>query len=164
MSLQNMGENHFTASEMQDIDVHLQAIEQIIAAKAVGLTSEERQKYGSIGEKNKLFVNKVHDFVQNHPQHLAPDVNWSDFEQDYQSRQFLETRMQRMQTLVEMMQNNKILHDHDNYSDSLAYYEYIQYRSNRGVAGAVQLAQELKQFFMRTNKDTKIDDSASPTT
>lgn len=164
MSIQNMGKNHFTTTEMQDIDSHLQAIEAIFATKTVGLTAEERQKYGSINEKNKLFVNKVHDFVQSYPQHLAPDVDWAEFQQDYQSRQFLETRMQRIQTLAETIYNNKILHDYDNFSDALAYYDYIQYRENRGVAGAAQLVQELKQFFAKAPREDKNDDTTNTTT
>ena len=151
MSLFNLGEIHMSNSEMQQLDNLISQVESIILPKSVGLTSQQRQELGSINEKNKLFVNKVSDFMENHPQHNTTDINISQFKEDFQSREFLETRISRLQNLIDMMTNHKILHDHDNYKDALAYYDYLQFRAKRGVAGVSQLVMELKQFFPRTS-------------
>ena len=151
MALLNLAANSLTPNEMQALDALISQVETIILQKAIGLTPQQRQELGSINEKNKLFVNKVWDFMQNHPQHNTQDIDIQNFEKDFDAREFLETRISRLQNLVDMMTNTKILHDHDNYQDALGYYDYLQFRAKRGVAGASQLVAELKQFFPRTS-------------
>jgi hypothetical protein len=162
MALFNLGNVHLSASEMQALDSLITQVEAIILPKSVGLTPQQRQELGSINEKNKLFVNKVADFMENHPQHNTQDIDIIQFKEDLNSREFLETRISRLQNLVDMMTNSKILHDHDNYQDALGYYDYLQFRSKRGIAGVSQLVAELKQFFPRTSTgNTNTNDSSS---
>lgn len=165
MALLNFGNIHLTETETQALDALISQIETIILPKSVGLTAQQRQELGSINEKNKLFVNKVWDFMQNHPQHNTQDIDTVEFKRDFDAREFLETRISRLQNLVDMMTNSKILHDHDNYQDGLAYYDYLQFRAKRNIAGVSQLVSELKQFFPRTsNNNNNNSDNSLDTT
>ena len=84
--MKNMIRTHLTAAERQAIEDLVAQIEDKLAGKTVVLTEEERKQYGAINEQNKLFVNKVRDYRQSNPAMSAPDVDWDEFELDYQSR------------------------------------------------------------------------------
>jgi hypothetical protein len=60
------------------------------------------------------------------------------------------------------MQSTQILHDYDNYQDSLTNYAYAQYRKGAGEPGYTELVAELKQFFPRTKKTTPETPDVTP--
>jgi hypothetical protein len=97
-----------------------------------------------------LFVNKVHDYCKSQPALCSPDVDWQEFDADYQDRRILETRMQRLQSILEVLQNAKILHDYDNYQNALTDYSYTQYKKETEQGGYLTKFNELKQFFPRS--------------
>ena len=134
------------------IDEHIQAIEEILEGKVGSLDGEERVRFGRINEKNKLLVNKVYDFNKNQPNLSSPDIDWDEFESDYKARVFLETRISRFSNIIYKMESTKILHDYDNYEDSLKDYAYTQYKISANEDGYTVKAAELKQFFSRTGK------------
>ncbi|MBK7690281.1 MAG: hypothetical protein IPK62_14455 [Bacteroidetes bacterium] len=59
MAVQNIIEQHFTAVQKADIDMHLDALAALFLANSRNATPEDKDKYGSINETNKLLVNKV---------------------------------------------------------------------------------------------------------
>ena len=126
-------------------------LEGVLDGKLIDLTEEERVKYGSINEQNKLLVNKVTDYRNNSPALSSPDVDWAEFESDYEARQFLEGCIGRLSALVRKMQSTKILHDNDNYQDALDDYSYAQYKRGAGSSDYGEKVSELRQFFNRAN-------------
>jgi hypothetical protein len=46
-----------------------------------------------------------------------------------------------------MLEDFKIVHDYDNYQDSLTDYRFTQYKSSTNVPGFTEKADYLKQFF-----------------
>jgi patatin-like phospholipase/acyl hydrolase len=151
MPLNDLIQLHYTAAEIAAIDPAFTTIENTIFAKSKNLTPEERNEYGSINEQNKLHVNKVRDYRNTQPALSSPDVNWVEYEADWQDRNFLETRMQRLASLNEMMKDAKILHDHDNYKNALVDHAYTQYKAETEATGGYTTKyEELKQFFPNT--------------
>lgn len=138
-----------SAQDMQDIDQYLAKIEQIIFGKMVSLTGEERQRYASVNEQNKLFINKIKAFRESNPNspNISQDIDWTAFEEDYQKREFLETRLSRLESLAYDFKSSKIAHDYRNMQDSLLFYRYSEYCASAKKSGAVELYNELKQFF-----------------
>jgi hypothetical protein len=130
--MNNLIETQMTDTERGKIDDLINQLEAALTDKLTALTEEERVRYGSINEQNKLLVNKVRDYRQNQPLMSAPEVDWNEFENDYQSRAFFESRASRLASLVYRMQSTKILHDHDNYQDALRDYAYAQYKKGAG--------------------------------
>jgi uncharacterized FlgJ-related protein len=157
MALHNLGKNHLVAAEKTQVTTLLGQMEQALAGKITDLSAEDRKKYGSINEQNKLFVNKVMDYHSTQPQHSAPEIDWTEFSADYESRKFWEGVALRLSSLVRQIESTKILHDYDNYQDSLADYSYTQYRSARNIPGAADKEEALKQFFPRTASEKPID-------
>lgn len=159
MPLNNLIQNKLTDADKTKVDSLLAELEALLAPKLVGLSPEDRQKYGAINEQNKLFVNKIEDFVTNQPLHNPSEVDWEEFKKDYIARKFLETRANRLTALAYQMNSTKMLHDYDNYQDSLAYYEYASYRASRNIPGASEIYNELKQFFAKSRTDANDTDS-----
>ena len=136
-----------TDAEVATIRTSMNAIKTILAPKFVNLEPEDRQKFGSINEKNKLVINKVLDFRKTQESLSSPDVDWVEFEKDHESRAFLQGIMMRIDNLNLGLNSSKILHDWDNYQASLTDYDYTKYKEATGALGFQAKAAEIKQFF-----------------
>jgi hypothetical protein len=156
--MKNVIQTQLTPDLKTQIDTKIAELEALLQGKLVALDADQRKFYGLINEQNKLFVNKVRDYKANQPQLSAGDVNWDEFENDYQARVFLETRKEKLASLVYQMESTKILHDYDNYNDALDDYAYSQYKKGREVIGFAEKVAELKQFFPRTPKSSTSED------
>lgn len=154
MALTNMNSKHFTAEEKTTILDSLNALEEALATSLVNLTAQERQQFGSVNEQNKLIINKVRDYRSSKPELSSPDIDWTEFENDYQSREFIQDINQRLQALYEGLQSAKILHDFDNYQAALTDYGYTQYKKGSGATGYDSKITELKQFFSRSSSNS----------
>lgn len=142
---------HYTAAEKTSVNTAWATIESIINPKSRNLTPEEREKYGSINEQNKLLVNKDKDYNDNQPALSSPDVNWSEFNLDYADRSFLEATALKFESMANRCRETKILHDHDNYQNALIDYHYTDFKANKtNDAGYETKYNELKQFFPNT--------------
>lgn len=147
MPFDNLNDVHFDATERSAVVAALTALDAAFAGKLANLTAEERQKYGSVNERNKLFVNKVMDYHLSQPNLCSPDVDWTEFKEDFASRQLLENAILRLQSLIKGMDNAKILHDYDNYTAALRDYDYSKYKASTNSPDYEVKVNELKQFF-----------------
>ena len=151
-TLKNLNDTHLSAEQIESINTALAALETALADKQSNLSSEERRKYGSISEQNKLLVNKVNDYAINQPALKSPDVDWDEFTKDFNSRNVLEGFIARLENLLTGISNAKTLHDYDNYQAALDDYAYTNYKVGTSASGYESKRNELKQFFSRTKK------------
>lgn len=158
MPFLNFESRHFSPTEETEIRTALQNLQNLLNNKLATLSADERQQYGSINEQNKLIVNKVKDFHDTQTELSSPEVDWEEFNKDYNSRAFLESLAEQLNELVRGLNNAKTLHDWDNYRASLIDYQYTDYRNNSGSSGFSTKYSELKQFFSRTGTTTKPTD------
>ena len=154
MPLKDLMQNKFTPADVTTIGTAVTAIENTLAGKTVNLKPEERKRYGSINEQNKLFVYKISDYHSTHAQHNSPQVDWAEFEKDFAIRKTLEGFISQLTTIVEQLNDTKILHDYDNYQQSLSQYNYIGYLSDENVAGIGAIKDDIAQFFTHTSAAT----------
>lgn len=164
MPFENLNSNHYLAAEKTAVNTNLKALETSLLARIKNLNAEERQKYGSINETNKLIVNKVKDYRSNQPTLSSPDVDWVEFQNDFDSRDFLQATITRLQNLIDGLSNNKILHDFDNYQAALTDYDYSKYKAATKVAGYENKVSEIGQFFNRTGTTAPTAKTADTTT
>lgn len=150
MPFDNLNNRHYTTEERTATAEALTALENLLAEKFRNLSPEERKKYGSINEQNKLIVNKAMDYRINQPNLSSADVDWKEFQADFDSRAFIQATIARLQSLIDGLNNNKILHDYDNYQAALTDYGYSQYKASTKVAGFETKVNEMAQFFNRT--------------
>lgn len=154
MPLNNLGKTHITATQIADFDKALDDLITIATAITQNLTDEERGRYGSINEKNKLLVNGIMDFHKNQPNLQSSDIDWAEFEADYADRQFADTRADKIQSLMRLITDFKIVHDYDNYHDALTDYDYTKYKAGTNTPGFSEKQNYLKQFFPNTGNTT----------
>ena len=161
MPFTNFDSRHFATTEKTAVNNAVTAIETALATKLANLTAEERQQYGSVNEQNKLIINKVKDFRDSQPALSSPDVDWTEFMSDYDTRAFIQATMQRLQSLIDGLNNAKILHDWDNYQASLIDYDFAKYKASTQAVGYQTKVNELAQFFTGGNtssaKNTSTD-------
>ncbi|MCY1633353.1 hypothetical protein [Marinifilum sp. D737] len=151
-TLKNLNSTHLSAEQIETINTNLGSLETTLVAILSNLSSDERRKYGSISEQNKLLVNKVNDYAINQPALKSPDVDWDEFTKDFNSRTVLEGIIARLENLLTGVRNAKTLHDYDNYQASLDDYAYTNYKVGTSASGFESKRNELKQFFSRTKK------------
>ena len=149
-AISNVGVNHRTPLQKTDRDNAVSVSEKSLMGITQNLSAEERQKYGSVNETNKLFVNKCREYQQTQTNLASPDVDWVEFEADFQDRTFADTRLDRLATLTRMLSDFKIVHDYDNYQDALIDYDYSKYKAGTKTPGFTEKVEELKQFFPNT--------------
>lgn len=147
MPFDNLSNKHFDAPAKTAINNALTALENAFVGKLANLSPEERQKYGSVNEQNKLIINKVRDFRNSQPALCSPDIDWTEFANDNNSREVLQNTIQRLQGLMDGIANAKILHDFDNYQAALLDYEFAKYKFSTQSPGYETKVNELKQFF-----------------
>ena len=161
MPFLNFDSRHFSSEEKTAIQQALAALETALQPKLANLNAQERQQYGSVNEQNKLIINKVKDFRDSQPALSSPDVDWTEFMSDYDTRAFIQATMQRLQSLIDGLNNAKILHDWDNYQASLTDYDYAKYKASTQAVGYQTKVSELAQFFTGGNttsaKNTSTD-------
>ena len=143
MPFTNLDNRHFTAAEKTTLNDAISTLETELADKVANLSAEERQRYGSVNEQNKLIIAKVKDFHDSQPALSSPDVNWTEFNDDFATRTFLQNTIQRLQSLLTRMENAKILHDYDNYTAALTDYDYAKYKAGTQANGFQPKVNEL---------------------
>lgn len=147
MSFNNLDNRHFSATEKTAINTVLANLELALADKLANLSAIERQQFGSVNEQNKLIINKVKSFHDAQPTLSSPDVDWAEFNNDFDTREYLQAAIQRLQSLIDGLVNAKILHDYDNYQDSLTDYDFAKYKASTNAVGFQTKVAELSQFF-----------------
>jgi len=159
MSFNNLEDRHFSAAEKAAANTALASLELAVAEKLANLSAAERQQYGSVNEQNKLIINKVKNFNDTQPALSSPDIDWVEFNSDYDSREYLQALVLRLQSLIDGLGNAKILHDYDNYQAALTDYDFTKYKASTNAAGFQTKVAELSQFFTGGSKP-----NSNPTT
>ena len=147
MPITNLNNKHLSTEQLTAVQDALTTLENALIEINFNLTPEDRQKYGSINELNKLVVNKVNDYYTNQPQLASSEVDWEEFKKDYSSRTNLEAIIARLDNMSTKIKNAKILHDYDNYQAALTDYAYTTYKAGTASPGYETKQNDLKQFF-----------------
>jgi len=160
MAITNLNNVHLSEAQVDVSKDALTALEDSLSIIDVSLTPADRQKYGSINEQNKLFVNKTGDYHKNQPELDTTQVDWVEFEKDQTSGLVMENIINRLESLTTRLKSAKILHDYDNYQASLTDYGFTSFMAGTGAAGYETKMNEMKQFFLKPGSAGKPAGSA----
>lgn len=158
MALENLISIEFTTEELTALDTHLDGIQQVLAGKTVNLTPEQRQQYGSIGNQNKLIVDKAKNYMEQHPNWVPNFIDKTEFDKDYNARQQMEERTQRLQNLTQQLLDTKTLLDHDNYTNTLSFYRMMRYLAGENEPGSKTVYEDMKVLFSRSGRPASTDE------
>ena len=154
MGLTNLNAVHLSSAKITAANDAISSLETAIEEITVNLSVEDRRRYGSINEQNKLFVNKVNDFYQSQANLSSPEVDWEEFTKDHTSRKTMEAMISRLESIITRLNNAKTLHDYDNYQAALVDYSYTTYKAGTSAPGFEDKYRELKQFFVKNPTST----------
>lgn len=159
MALENLISIEFTQEELTNLDAHLDGIQQILAGKTVNLTPDQRRQYGSIGNQNKLIVDKAKTYMEQYPNWIPSFLDKVEFDKDYAARLQMEQRTQRLQNLTQQLLDTKTLLDHDNYTNSLSFYRMMRYLAGENEAGAKTVYEDMKVLFSKSARTSPIEEN-----
>ncbi|WP_394799525.1 hypothetical protein [Chryseobacterium turcicum] len=151
MGLTNLNSTHLSSAKITAAQDAIVALEIALAEITFNLSADDRKRYGSINEQNKLFVNKVHDYNSSQPNLSSPEVDWEEFNRDHSSRKNMEAMISRLEGLITKMNNAKTLHDYDNYQAALVDYSFTTYKAGSSASGFEDKHKDLKQFFLKSS-------------
>ena len=148
MPFQDLNNNHVSVTDRDQFNNDLAHLEALLQPYLRNLSEEENNRVGAINETNKLFVNKVKDYNDSQPSLSSSDVDWNEFNADYESRRFYELGAMRLTALAKAMTETRRLHDYDNFQNGLIDYHYAQYKDRTEPGhGYDTKVEELGQFF-----------------
>ena len=155
MAIDNLISVEFTDQELTRLGNALNEIAQLLSGKVINLTPEERKQYGSIGDKNKVFVDKCKAYMEQDPTTVPNTLDKHEFDKDYKARQQMEEPLRKLLQLAEMLSDTKILLDFDNYNGSLSYYRYVKFLATQNTPGITSIYADLNQHFQSMGKRAK---------
>lgn len=154
MALDNVISVTFSSEELKKISDSLAEIEAVLKGKTFNLSPDERKQYGSIADRNKVWVDKCKTYMDSDPKLIPPTLDKAEFDRDYNARQAVDVPLKRMARIVQMLTDTKTLLDFDNYNASLACYNYVKFLASQNEAGATSVFQDLKKHFSNKTKST----------
>ena len=75
MAIDNMISVEFTEQELTKLGNALNEVMQLLSGKVVNLSPDERMQYGSIADKNKVFVDKCKAYMEQDPATVPNTLN-----------------------------------------------------------------------------------------
>lgn len=160
MPITNLNDVHFSQAEMDSINKSWSAIIAVLTGKSRNLNPEERQKFGSVSEQNKLVVLKTLEYHSNQPHLDCPDVDYEETMLDWADRTFIAGFMAKMTEAGNICNNIRITHDYDAYQAAKTDYKYTKYKMGTAPgAGWESKYDELLPFFKTYEGDGKADNT-----
>ena len=155
MAIDNMISVEFTEQELTKLGNALNEVMQLLSGKVVNLSPDERMQYGSIADKNKVFVDKCKAYMEQDPATVPNTLNKHEFDKDYKARQQMEEPLRMVLRIAEMLSDTKILLDFDNYNGSISYYRYVKFLATQNTPGITSIYADLNQHFQSMGKRAK---------
>ena len=150
MALDNLISVKFSEAEIDTINDCIKQLNEILRGKAINLTPEERKQYGSVADRNKILIDKCKDYMDRIPETLPPTIDKAEFDADYVARKQLEMPHRDLARISEKLSDTKILLDHDNYHNAIAYYRYIKYLAGQNEPGSTSIYQDLRKHYQNS--------------
>lgn len=162
MPITNLNNDHFSEDEKTQMRKAWQVILDGLTRKTRNLSPEERQRYGSISEQNKLVVLKVLEYHDGQEHMDCPDIDYKELKDDFADRDFLAKMISSLMEGVRLADNIRITHDYDCYTASSTDYEFTKYKMGTDSGASWEAKyNDLLPFFKTYYAPTrKADESA----
>ncbi len=151
MALENLISIDFSKEELKELDHHMAGIQNIFKGKTVNITPEQRRQYGSIGNHNKLIVDKAKNYMEQHPNWIPRFLDKEEFDRDHKTREQVESRAQQLNNLSQQLLDTKTLLDHDNYTNALSFYRMMRFLAGENEPGAKPVYEDMKVLFNKSS-------------
>lgn len=161
MQIPHLNAGLATMQDLQAVEQAIRTVSSNLSGKLPALTPEERQRYGSINESNKLIVQKVADLLDMFPQLTPSQIDATTYNQMLKDYEEIDKVVQLVESEIYKLSNWKIIQGYNLYASALAYYDYVGYLAKKTSDSDAQKAhEELKPFFVRPRKSKPKTDAA----
>jgi hypothetical protein len=147
MALENLISVQFTDAELKQMDEAFTIIEGILKSKVVNLSPKQRQQYGRVKYEMEVWVNKAVGYADANPALLPSYVDKAELMADHTTHSQLNPRIDRLQTILQGMQDTNLLLGTDLYNNLTAFYRSLREASKSNAPGASSIYKDLKQQF-----------------
>jgi hypothetical protein len=147
MALDNLISVSLTEDELARIDRALTEMETIIKGKAVNLTPKQRQSYGRVAYEMEVWVDRTFSYMQQDPQLVPPYIDMEEHTKDISAHRALNPRIERLNGILQSLEDTNRLLGSDLYNNSLAYYRNLREAAKVNAVGASAKYSDLKQQF-----------------
>ncbi|MES2544974.1 MAG: hypothetical protein V4548_08820 [Bacteroidota bacterium] len=156
MALYNLGLNHITDADLNILNNALETANNVLNNYVFNLTKSDKKKLCKVKEQNKMLINRVQEFRIASPALQSPEVNWVEFEKDYENRLQTEQLLSKIKAMEDVLLDIKALNDHDNYTDALRDYHYTKYKKQYSNEGGFEPKYDaLKIYFPNSGRTKK---------
>ena len=148
MALDNLISVSFTEEELTQFDEALTVIENIIKSKAVvSLTPEQRRQYGRVAYEMEVWLYSVDSYMKQANNFIPSFVDMNEHTADLTAHRALNPRIERVNLLLQAMQDTNLLLGTDIYNSSMAYYRTVREGAKSNASGAPVIYADLKRQF-----------------
>ena len=145
--MENVISVEFPAADVQEIKTNILHIKGKLPQGLVTLTPEERRAYVKMGDKSIAFVEKALDAAQSFPQLLPAFVNVAELNKDVEAVKVMKTILRQLEEITVLLDDSILLAGSEDLTAALSIYNAAKDAARRDVAGAKQVADELKERF-----------------
>lgn len=147
MALENLISISFTPAELTALDNALTAIEGTVAGKVINLTPEERSQYGRVSNRTENWIDKVMGYMDANPALVPNYIDVVEHRKDYDVRKLIATRLNRLASVFESIDDTQKLISSDLWTNSIAFYRNVKIASQQNVPGSTAIYNDLKAQF-----------------
>lgn len=153
MSKENFISIEFSQEELDRIDNLLSQFEEIVKAKFINLTPEERMKHARIGNKNEDWIYRVKIYMEQYPELVLPHIDVKEFNKDFTARQALLPRLRRLQAITGTVDDTALILGKDLSTLSSVFYKGVKVAAESNAPNAKFIYNDLKtQFSGRSSR------------
>ena len=113
----------------------------------IGLTMEERQALPSVDVSNKAFIEDAFNLAKNNEELIPKYIDIDGLGKDVKLFNQLDDLSLKLQKLIELVEDTKLLAGSEAYSTSLILYRLFESASKAGVGGADTAYDQLSKRF-----------------
>ncbi len=116
------------------------------------LTVEERGSLVKMGDKTQPFVKKAVEYSKTNPAYIAPSVDQTEWQKDFDGWEDLTPINNQLVQLVASVDDTIMLLGVESYDPARWYYELVKIAAGRGDSAAKPIAGDLGQRFPGVKK------------
>lgn len=162
MAADNLLSIEFTSEELEKMDSLLSQLEEIVKAKFINLTPEERMEYSRVGSKTEDWIFRVKNYMEQYPDLVLKHINTQEFNKDFVARRALLPRLRRLEAVMNRVDDTALLLGSDLYQNAIAFYKGVKAAAQTNAPNAQTIYADLKTQFPGRGPVAKKDSKDTP--
>jgi len=122
-------------------------LDALLTAFAVSLTDEQRASYFKLGDGRMAFDQKCDNYMHQHPDLSPPGISLAEYDKDGVAIAALKRILAKVTPLETRITDTLIVAGADRMDADLSFYNYLDYASRTGAAGADDIRDDLRRSF-----------------